>query len=208
MRIAVQAPSGLHFVTDVEAGLEETGRSLLAELAERTGQRAPGPVPERLAHDWYIVELRRTANEVLVCEPDYARGGRGYVASVSATSAICGAQRRLHAALSAPRAPVRYDQGVVLEPGALEHDGVLATRAEAARSDDTGWRLIRDARGAPPSRWEALRVYELAGRRPIVVAGLLLPVGWSFKVAGEAIEEVAAPVGAKTRVDVALRPQP
>lgn len=202
MRIAVTGSAGIPFVAEVHPGLERTCRRILAELADK----APSsPVPERLARDWYIVEMHRTAGEVVVCEPDYLGRLTSYLPSLNVTCAICDGQERLHAAVSAPRAPVRYDQGVVVEPGLFDDEVILATRSQPTRSDDSGWRLVRNVTGAPVKQWDALRLYQLVARRAIVVVGAQLPVDWSFRAAGNTIDEVATPDGKRTRAGVELR---
>ena len=199
MRIAATGATGIPFVSEVPDGLEEAGRRILAALADDAPTH---PVPERRAREWYVVELRRGADDVQVLEPDYVGGAAQYLPSLRVTSAICAAQERLHDAMSAPRTAIRHEQGIVCQPGVLDDEIVLATRHEPTRDDDSGWRLVRSTTRSPPPSWEALRLYQLVARRAIVVVGLQLPQGWSFKVVGDTLDEVAPPGGNKTRVGI------
>src|SRR5262245_17067483 len=202
MKLTVPGSGNLVYVTEVADDLRDQATILLRQIASRLPE-LDFNAPVRL--DWGVVKLERQGDEVWVNEPDYRHDPRQYIPGVNFTCAVLRAQQCVHDRLGVSAKPVRYDQSILIYPGALSERRIVAIRQKEETTPDSGWRVF----AAEQIDWAlepgACYVYQLAVTRAALLAVLSLPVGWSTQLEGETLKEAAAPDGSIFRVGVPIK---
>ncbi len=141
---------------------------------------------------WTRLRLIGAEGALVLCEPDFERGG--HVSHVQHTLAVAAAQakllRRLRLAGTAPL----HDATVVVRRGALTAPRVQLEREEPGPGS-SGWfvGLPDEDPPAAADAFETLVVGDLVERRPALLALFALPAGYMAIVAGDRVEAVFDP---------------
>lgn len=200
MRLTFRNSSGLDYVAEVADELRDLGYLLLSLVAGKPAPADGKSLKQRL--DWNIVRLTRTGSEVVVEEPDYAYDSEHFLPGLNFTCAVLHAQQLVHARLEVEAEPVNYDAGVLVYPEGLTAAGMAAIRQDSDLPEDSGWRVFDADRVDWKAEPHALRVYEIAAKRPELLSILSLPAGWSIRMEGRSLAEAVSPEGKHMAADL------
>jgi hypothetical protein len=173
--------------------VEAQARWLLEQVLARLGERPPGLRDgTTLRLGWSVLTLRAHEGALVVHEPDFARPG-ALKDDITASLEVLGRQGAVCQRVQAAAQDARWDQHVVVAPGAFEARRVFLRRDEADGPNDTGWRILVDDDDAPddPGAYRMFPVAHLLSARPALLAALALPTGWIAVEHGDALVGVA-----------------
>lgn len=91
-----------------------------------------------------------------------------------------------------PLAPAQY---VRVETSALQADAVVGRRSDDEQDPFTGWELVPVSGSSAGWEFGQYSASELARLRPAWLVPLCLPMGWSFRCAGDTLVDVVDPQG-------------
>ncbi len=191
-------------VTNCAPRLEAPARALLETLAARDAQGPPLADGSTIDFGWSRLTLRADDDELVVHEPDFrADPTTQTLPFVDDTLQVILDQVQLCQRVGAEAQDVRWNQVLVLRPGALEQPRVYLERQPSPNPRFSGWYLgpvpprgeLRPAHetATPAGALEELTVAQVYARRPELLAALALPTGWLAVFADEIVEAILNP---------------
>ena len=185
------------FSLNCDSRLESQG-NWLANLVSSHEAKPPGlHEGVRVQVGWSVTKLMRIGDELVLHEPDFS--GNPFVdyrPDVTTTLTVLAMQFDLMSKLKCEVCEVRFDEKVVVQRGCLTHERIYAERQKPTPRD-SGWYIgsaeaAPTERGPPPtSELEAIWVFDLWRLRPVVLAAMVLPMGWLVRWKGLEIDGIA-----------------
>jgi hypothetical protein len=159
----------------------------------------------RIPFGWTVLSVRGARGDLALWEPDFdADPAAGLRENLDFSLAGYRRQQHLIAAIGLDHwRPLAYSQDVFVERGALDDEQVIARRMSDPQGED-GWFVFRIHAGRPKpmldistvgDQFGTVPVWHLAGLYPALFEMLALPVGYTVRVTGGAIDVVQRPDG-------------
>jgi hypothetical protein len=202
----LQTSDGMLLV-NCDARLETMAQWLLksvAELGASNGGISDGMTVEI---GWAVLTLAKEDDGAYhICEPNYGEDPfESLVDDVTVTMYILTQQQEfsMHTGTAETAQFPLFDETIVLWKGALEAESIYLERGEPSEdeedgSKDSGWyigladedEVEQDNETVSEDDYEAIYVYELLSRRPVLMQVLGLPAGYSVVFDGDDIDGV------------------
>jgi hypothetical protein len=159
----------------------------------------------RIPFGWIVLTVRGKAGKLALWEPDFDTDPAAELReNLDFSLAGYRRQQQLIAAVGLDHwRPLPYNGDVFVERGAFEDDQVIARRMSDPQGEE-GWFVFRIHAGRPKpaldittvgEQFGKVPVWHLAGIRPALFDMLALPVGFTVRVTGGAIDLVQNPDG-------------
>jgi len=166
---------------------------VLATLA-RIARADPLRAGMKVRFGWSILTLREDGGGLVVCEPDFAGDPLHELRpQVDTTLDVLARQAALVRRVGATPVDAGFEQFVVVARGALESATLQLFRSPPERDHDSGWTISspeQPGSAQDADAFDALRVFTLLARRPVVLSALALPPGYAAIIDGDAISAV------------------
>ena len=195
MKLALELSDGRILQAEADPAETAEGRALLRRLAApaallRAGETSIADV------DWAVLQLRADERTVTVAEPDYHADPTAFVPSITLTSRVFAAERRLLRMLGVEGVPAGARQFVRVAADALQAVSVVGVRQADDEAPFSGWQIVPASTMPSADAAHGLyAVHELAALRPAWMAALCLPPAWAFRFAGRCLVDAVAPGG-------------
>lgn len=164
------------------------------ETLEKLDARGPALHDgSRVQFGWSVLTLMTDGDGLRVHEPDFDGDPLGEVRPNLDTSLdVLVQQVKVLSGSGLPGEDVSFSDAVFIQGRALEAPNVFLTRQGPASDGDSGWYVgnLDDMDNAGGAKPEAVRVYELLGRRPCLLKVLTLPPSYAVTVQGDTITGV------------------
>lgn len=160
--------------------LDEPAAGLLKQLAA-LHMKGPALHPGSIIDfGWVPLQIQCDGDDWIVCEPDFGAEPLRWRPKVDVTLDTLDRQLALVRRLGLLPSPARWDQTVLVAPGADAAASLFFERSPPADAHDSGWYIGVDLPGVEPDRRQADRfsVGELAVARPAWAGLFALPVGY------------------------------
>lgn len=148
----------------------------------------------RIRLGWSVLTVRRTGDDAILCEPDFAGDPfSSVVEDLTRTLWVQARQADVLGRLGLEGEPTAFSDKVVHATGCLGDRRVYLERQPATGVDDSGWFIGPTVGGSAPDRYEGIHAYQLLFARPAALQVLCLPVGYLAVLEGEEVAAVVDP---------------